>query len=770
MKRSLIQDLPLFRTPESRPAPAFWMLVFVIVAVPLALAPGLQFLDVTPKLLVLVAGAGGVWLALAARNCFPALRQGEALYFWLLGLLVLLSILATVFSLDPVLSLAGSEGRRIGLPAWTACLGLSAAVPVVAGSDLRRRYLLTAIVMAGLVAAVYGFAQYLGFDPWINPDLYRTGAGELQIARPPSTLGHANYFAVVSLVAMFSAAGLALSGSTSRACLGWGGAAVVLAMAVVISGSRATWLGAAIGMVVLYARVGRRRALLAGLLGAAVLASALVFSPLGRPLRNRARSFREDPGIQARLLVWHDSLRLIAAHPLLGVGPDTYELGFPQVQSTRLAQHAPDHYAESPHNVFLDYTITAGIPAGLIFAALVAIALVKYAASSRRETLAAGQLAALVGGLVAMQFSGDTISTRLVLLTIVALSISTPAEPARLAVRGTVGGAAVVCLILAFFLGGRLLQADRALFQAGQAAGRGQIEAALQEGQRSRQSFPWTGAHAFAFSRMMGQLATSPSLSLRQRGPILAVAEESARAGLLHSSQPQIVFVHLASLQVLQGKQQEAQATLAEAVQAAPVWYRPRWLLAVLLAEEGQLRQAAEQAEAALELGARSHPEIAATCLKISQLVPPERRLPEQFGARVDQGLYLLYDQAAIHPAETRLDTPNGRWAFPYQENSLVTLPNSDLTFVVDVPAQARFRATVRMPLKGADPAWGVVRVNGQQLFSELIHRPLDLNLDLSRFAGQRIELQLAAAPTPQGQHASWVQWMGPRIVIEPAP
>src|SRR5207253_1385817 len=141
---------------------------------------------------------------------------------------------------------------------------------------------------------------------------------------------------------------------------------------------------------------------------------------------------------------------------------------------------------------------------------------------------------------------------------------------------------------------------------------------------------------------------------------------------------------------------------------------------------------------------------------------------PEEFNASMEGGLHLSFDHAVVHPHDTRPDTPGGHWAFPYKDNSLVTLPRGDLTFLVDIPSRGRFLTSVRMPLEGAYPAWATVRINGQQLFSKLLLQQEEVNLDLSRFGGQRIELQLAATPTPQGDHASWVQWVAPRIIAEP--
>ena len=777
MNRNPNDDSHLFGKQESRLTYVFWSLVLINAAVPLVMMPGLQFLEITPKLIVLVGGASVVWLMLATLNCLPALRQEDAVYLLLLAGLALFGVMSTVFSLDAMLSLAGSEGRRLGLPAWLASLGLAAAVPIVVSDDARRRRRLAGtLVIAGLLAATYGLAQYAGYDPWLNSTLYRTGAGDLQTIRPPSTMGHADWFAVFSLLTGFSAAGLALSSSTTRERWGWTLAVLLLAIAIVISGSRAAWLGAAGGTVLLCARIRNRRPVLMGILAVVALVAVFVISPLGRPLQNRIRTFANDRGVQARVLVWRDSLHLIAAHPLLGTGPDAFELGFPFSQSVELSQHAPENYVESPHNLFLDYLTNAGIPAGLIFAALLAMALGRYLVSSRGGGLDAGLLAALASGLVAMQFIGDTISTRLALLTIVALSARTRSTPSRMAVRLTVGTTAMACLVLVFVEGSRLVQADRSLWLSNRAASRGDIQGVLQEGLRARQSFPWSGTHAFAFSRTVAQLAVSPGVPLDERNRLLGVAQESARAGLLHSSQPQMVNVHLASLFVLQNQRGEARAALDAAVQAAPTWYRPRWLLAVLLAGQGQLAPAADHAAAALNLGARQNPEAATACLRIIRLSSLiDEREPQPFAVDVRQGSALSFDRAIVHPREKRPDTPNNLWAFPYRGRSFVTLPHSDLTFAVELPAVAahariRFRATVQMPLPGADLAFAVVRVNGKRAFSKLLQREQGVSLDLTPHAGQRIQLELAADPSPAGEHASWVEWTDPRIVVELAP
>ncbi len=1071
-----MRPLSLVRLPAKA---ALWILAATLFAVPLALVPALQFFDITPKLLCVSVGASLLWLALALENRFPAGPARQARFHLALLALAVCGAAATLLGTDPVLSLVGSDSRRLGLVAWLACLGVAAAVPVVtAGDERRRRLLVAALALAGALAALYGIAQYAGLDPWIDPAVYRVPAGGFTIVRPPSTLGHANFFGLFSVMAFLCALGLAFSSGSRAATAGWSAAAAATALAVVVSGSRGAWVGAVVGLAVLAATTRRRRPFLVGAAAILALLAAVIFSPFGRGIRARFQAAAYDPSIASRLLIWRDSLRLVAAHPLLGTGPDSFELSFPKVQSLRLAEHAPDQYAESTHNVLLDYLTSAGLPAAALLALLAAGALLRYAKAARERPLDSALLAALAGGLAAAQFSGDTIATRLVILALAAMAFSAPGIEVRPKARWLVAGFSLGCLVAVGVFGVLLLRADRDVLAARKAAVRGDLSTALRRGQAAQRALPWTGTHAFVFSRVIGGLLSNSALPLTQRLELLTIAEQSARAALVHSSQPQMVYVHLASILVLQGKQDEAQAALEAAVRAAPAWYRPRWLLAVLLAVRGRHREAAEHAEAALERGARAHPEIAASLAEITRLapgrkppppgtfeppllwsgnrydlcgggilLPPELRLqrqaapvlapgsagswdgadvlnpsmvehnsellmfysgfdgnlwrtglarshdgnswqkvggpvlePSAFGwdsefiaangsvlvekktyyhwyqagrrasiglaysgdgvqwrrhpapvlepgppgswdseavadpfvfrcgetlylyylgqdamatqrlgvassrdgvhwakyprnpvlnlgkpgtfderglgepavlpiarglamfyagrdnseyrriglalsadglvwrkqsvvldvvpqgwdsrvvtsphafvsgrklflwygggdvATPDQGLHghiglataevlkglpLFIEHAKVLPASRRQDTPNGMWAFPFATNSLVTLPGGSMTFVVDVPDRGRFRASLRMPLEGAEPARAVVRANALELLSLLVERDFDVDLDLRRFSHQRIELRLAGVPGPKGQRASWIEWRYPRV------
>lgn len=590
-------------TPPAGNAPAAILLAFTLLAVPLSLAPGWHAFDITPKLFALVVGAALTWIALAVRGEIAVPPHAVSLA---LGALAAAGILATLLSTDRVLSLQGADWRRMGLPAWLGCVALAAAIAAMPGD---RRALLRAIAAAGVVAAIYALFQYRGHDPWIDPALYHIGEGEWQIVRPPSTFGYVSYFALYLAAAIFLAAGLAVDAAARWLRWTWAAGAAVMTIALIVTGSRGAWLGAMAGIVMLAMKLPQRRTLLIALLIAAALGGAFIASPLGQPVRSRMRWFVEDPEGGSRWYLWRDSLRLAAAHPLLGVGPDAFGLAFATGESLDLARAKRDFYIESPHNVFLDYLTSAGPLALAAFLALAAIAL-------RGPDIFL--TASFVAALVAAQFIADIIPTRLLMLALAALAAprATPARRLPSLARWAIAACAAASLAALAVFGIPFARSDRALHDAETAARSGRFDLMLAAGPRAQQAYP------FEYSRLLGQIAMLPGLAPGPRAFVFVQAEAAARAALPHSERPQLVHVHLASLAALQGRFPEARTELEAAIRAAPSWFRPRWQLSLLLEQSGRHAEAAQQAAAALERGAREVPEIATQLRKIERREP----------------------------------------------------------------------------------------------------------------------------------------------------
>src|ERR1700733_1669177 len=402
------------RSAESTEA-GFFLRVQSIIAALLALTPLLIvppyffYYDITPKVAVALMGTAIALVLFLCDSPFPGARRLWAhpagRCFCLLAAAQLISLLlSTFFSSNPALSWNGGNWRRFGLVSQSAVIVLGF---LVAASWLKAglRILLRATTGAGTAAALYGILQYFGVDPILPSAGYHVGEGALAIVRPPSTLGHADYFAGYLLYVVFAGAALVATESKPIWKALGAAAAITGSAAIVLSGTRGAVLGLAAGAVSLWIwnrpRLNRRYAAL----GAGLCAVSLLFyfSPAGLQLRARGQWAVEDLRGGARLWLWRDSVHMASQRLLVGFGPDTFGLEFPRYQSVELSRAYPDFYHESPHNIFLDALVSEG-PAGL--AILVGFAVL--ACFAARRSVAQGQRAApyLASGLAAGLTSG----------------------------------------------------------------------------------------------------------------------------------------------------------------------------------------------------------------------------------------------------------------------------------------------------------------------------------------------------------------------------
>src|ERR1035441_6150391 len=258
------------------------LLAVVLALIPLAIAPGWFFyFDVTPKVVLLLLGtaAAALWWAAAATCWTPAgfYRGTRAARWFLLALcgMAVSLVVSTVASVNPALSLGGSNWRYWGLVTQLAALGFAYLVAACcAGRAGRLRVLLRAIAVSGLLVALYGIAQDLGWDPLLDARGYHVGEGVWAIVRPPSTLGHADYSANWLLFVVFAGAALAVSEQrTPWRWLAWTAAAAG-SVAIVLSGTRAAMVGMLAGAAFLVFWRGLRVTRQMAVLALAIMAAA----------------------------------------------------------------------------------------------------------------------------------------------------------------------------------------------------------------------------------------------------------------------------------------------------------------------------------------------------------------------------------------------------------------------------------------------------------------------------------------------------------------
>jgi putative inorganic carbon (HCO3(-)) transporter len=145
---------------------------------------------------------------------------------------------------------------------------------------------------------------------------------------------------------------------------------------LVFTYSRGAWLGTGVGLLILLPVLGRGFWLV---LGAVLLGPVLVgmVTSAGAVL-SRVDSFAaagSDPALMERLEIWGMAFRLVAEHPLLGVGLGNFQAAYGRLMVPDLPLLTyPLELPEHAHNLFLNLAVEVGLVGVSAFAWLLAVA------------------------------------------------------------------------------------------------------------------------------------------------------------------------------------------------------------------------------------------------------------------------------------------------------------------------------------------------------------------------------------------------------------
>jgi O-antigen ligase len=319
-------------------------------------------------------------------------------WLWGLGVLLLIGLVASLIASDSVVAVNGNDVRRDGflMMLFNATLFLTAYRTAQSAVTSELCEIVSRCVVAAAVPVWgYALAQGVGFDPY-RWEAFR-GAG----GRVFSTLGNPIFLGAYSAMVALLALGLWMQ-RTSRWGFVWLLAAGLGASVTALSAARAAWIGLVVGLVALAGvsvRGTNLTRMLRGFAVACVFACVaagiiLVVAPDDRmaTLRGTAASLSSpvDSRNSGRLAIWAISARMIADHPLLGVGPDLMGSYFEEYR-TRAYDRAEgaDRVADKPHGSVLEWAVETGLPAAALFSALCAgilfvVGRILLRASSRR--------------------------------------------------------------------------------------------------------------------------------------------------------------------------------------------------------------------------------------------------------------------------------------------------------------------------------------------------------------------------------------------------
>ena len=267
--------------------------------------------------------------------------------------------------------------------------------------------LVWAAAAATVPPSIYVLLQAHGMDP------FDWGFDAAEAARlvkrhaqyPPGTMGNSNFaggylgIAAPAVVYAFVAA----RGPVARLAIASVGA--LLGVGLWSTHSRGGLLAAAAGlgiMLMLVARSRRVRALLVvgALAAVAVLGFAVVrnASPSGGSGGAEATVLRSDT-LVSRTDYWRAAIDMWLEHPVLGTGPETFLSQYPPIRPPSDGANFGLVLPDKPHNIYLEWAVSAGVLGAGTYLALIAIVLFQ---GVRRAARLEGRPRALVVALVAM--------------------------------------------------------------------------------------------------------------------------------------------------------------------------------------------------------------------------------------------------------------------------------------------------------------------------------------------------------------------------------
>lgn len=352
-----------FRASASTRRAGAVLLAALVPASALALDPGGWF-PFGPSKALAFSALLPIGAALVLRGGAGSL--GRSIGVPLAGLLAVLGVAAAV-GLDPIDAWTGTPERMFGWLTWALCgLALVAGASLDVGRD--GPVLATGVVVAGVGVGAVATAEAFGWAP---------GPIGLGGDRLTGTYGSAAYLGAAAALFGPVLAGVAADRQADRrlrAAAAVGAAGLVVALFG--SGARAAWLGTAAGTAVLVwsrrrALGGRPRAVLvAGMAAVAVTVVLLALTPVGG--RVRSLGDPDAPGGRGRIDEWRVGVRVLADHPVLGVGPEGYRIAFgTRADDAYERAHGRDPLPDRAHSGPLDLALAGGPLALLAWVALV---------------------------------------------------------------------------------------------------------------------------------------------------------------------------------------------------------------------------------------------------------------------------------------------------------------------------------------------------------------------------------------------------------------
>lgn len=363
------------------------LLLFATVLTPVVLLPGFFFPYITTRAVffrVIVELALGIFLFVLVRREWRPQVSRDPVFLALLAF-VAINVIAGAFGVSPLRSMFGDYERMWGVWAWIHLLLFYVLLRTfMRPADWMRFFQLS--VAVSLVVAIIEIRSW-------------THAGPTD-----STIGNYGLLAPYLFFHMGFACFLALRHRVRAWRMANAGVAVMLLVGIFLTQNRSTFLGLVVGSVValLVARRSRWLAIAAVCVVAAatVVARTMADRPIARYLPgNVQRLAATDPrgSDDIRRMQVIVTLAGLKEHPLLGVGPENFDVLWSAHFNSRIYPAGPDERWDRAHSAYMEAAATSGIPGALAYLGVWVALFIAVRRGYRNQRLTVAELSICCG-------------------------------------------------------------------------------------------------------------------------------------------------------------------------------------------------------------------------------------------------------------------------------------------------------------------------------------------------------------------------------------
>ncbi len=399
-----------------------------------------------------------LWQIIFRKTDIGSIREkikSISLPFWLLISLFGIYLLATIFSLDPKFSLWGSPPRSGGFVNFAFYIIFSVLIFLVLSKSYWKK-IWDFSIFIGVIASIIAIFQQFGiFSNLFIP------FGD----RPVSVVGNAIPLALYLLLLIFICLFLYInnikSGNKIKGIFYLCSFLLFLVVLVFLTQTRAALLGLMAGLIWFFFAYPNKKIKKTKIYAAIILLAVIsgmyitkiyldshletykkIPPIISHSLDRTLSIFEGTKIITSRISAWKVSLEALKDRPILGYGPENFMIGFNKYYDPALPRIGAVNFGEEAqwwdraHNFFFDISLSAGIPALIIYILLFAALFRELekrkhyikendpSANSNNSNIIAshGIQSAFIAYLITNLFSFDTFETYLISFLLIAFS------------------------------------------------------------------------------------------------------------------------------------------------------------------------------------------------------------------------------------------------------------------------------------------------------------------------------------------------------------